>query len=342
MHCPKIFSNFDSANKIPTIQIDCTTDNNVYDPTDGQGQWFQHRWGRRNYPNLSLGFEHAYIHCADSDQVQLNCTYGDPLCWPQLSEFLQVCHKPLIIHTTANVCDFSLVRQLLHPRIEVVITLDGIEEQCGRVFLGADWQTILANLQLLRDRCSVKFQTYEHNCYQIPRLLELAQKYKFAVNFETPAKNDRFGTAVIDQDCNWLYDVIPVDVGELSVESVEQVASMFPQPETGLKKHTWSYNSLKTFMPRLAHRSILENPLVGRVNYMPDREQEFLAAYQHVDGKYITPDNQTFWNGKTYSAYMLMLADDWKFSNSYLQQNADNRPVQELAFFARKFLEDYV
>ena len=39
------------------MNIDPTTHSTVYNPLSSQGQWAQHRFGKRDYPELNLDLE---------------------------------------------------------------------------------------------------------------------------------------------------------------------------------------------------------------------------------------------------------------------------------------------
>lgn len=320
------------------VVLDCTTNNCIYDPTGPQGQWFQHRWGPRSYPDGSLDINQAIPHAITTESVKVDCVYGDPMCWPPLKDFVQHVEKQILICTNANISDTKLWESVAKDHVSFLISVDGINEQCGKVFLGADWDTILKNIRYLGNKCTVEFRVYQHNCYQIAELVELSKKYQFEISLITACCNDLFGVAVIDQDCTWLYDVIPVDTtGKSIVQIIDEYGNLSPE----LDKHQWSYMSLRTFLPIQKHRGLLDKPLITKLNYMPDRQDRFLSEYNRIDGKFVSPNNQLFYSAKIYATYMHLLADDWKFTNEYMKEHKTNHFVQELAFFARKLQEDY-
>lgn len=313
-----------------TKVIDCTTENNVYDPTGPQGQSFQHRWGPRQCPDLELDLSQALDVARGHEHVILKCTYGDPFCWKYFEDFVALCQSPIMIHTTGNV-DPEYFKVVAEKFSHVIFSLDGIEDQCGRIMLGADWSKISQNIKQMGKNCTVEMKVYVHNCRQIEQIKNLADRQGFNTVFRPGDSNDVFGTAIIDQNCNWLYDVIPADPDSLTNCNTD----------TTLRKHLWSYTSLKTYMPAKKHRGLMSHPMISRANYMQEIEHLFEKSYQAQEGIYIAPSGKIFSNSHKYSVYMLLLADDWKLDDAYLRKNRNNRLVQETAYFARRLQQEY-
>jgi len=257
-----------------TKVIDCTTVNNVYDPTGPQGQSFQHRWGPRQYPTLSLDLEQALQMTQDQGPVVFKCTYGDSFCWSHLKDFVGLSQSPVMIHTTGNVIP-EIFRTIADKSSHIIFSIDGIGNQCGKIMLGADWSNVLKNIEYMGKNCTVEMKTYVHNCHQVEKLKDLSTVHGFQTVFRAGDSNDRFGTAIIDQNCNWLYDVIPVEPDTGKHNAVN----------TTLIKHLWSYTSLKTYMPAKKHRGLLDHPLISKANYMQEIENQFEKSYKEQDGR---------------------------------------------------------
>jgi hypothetical protein len=61
------------------INIDLTTKNTVYNSLGAQAQWVQHRFGRRNYPDLELDTDTVkQLISQANDTVNLISVFGDP------------------------------------------------------------------------------------------------------------------------------------------------------------------------------------------------------------------------------------------------------------------------
>ena len=61
------------------INIDLTTKNTVYNTLGPQAQWVQHRFGRRDYPNIELAVETVkQVISQSSDTINFISVFGDP------------------------------------------------------------------------------------------------------------------------------------------------------------------------------------------------------------------------------------------------------------------------
>lgn len=325
--------------------VDVTTQNVVYNPTTAQGQWFQHRWGQRQYPQLDLELDWLKLNVDAAQKYDLHSVYGDPICWPHLVNFVEWCKIKPEIFTYANTDDLSTFRCLKKQSAYTVVKLDGVDELCGRVYLGAQWSKISPVLDTIAGHGGVELQTYNHNRHQIPQLIALCKKLQLQLFLSPGVKNDQFGTSVIDQDCNWLYDIVPYDAGVHMItehNSKDIIKKIEPLEPEEPKKCLWAYKSLRTYMPPSQHRSIWENPLLGKMSHSPGIVEKFHKEYHQQQGVFVTPDHKILWNHKIYTMYMYLLANDWKLDNAYLRQNNNSVFVSDVLLYAERILSEVI
>ena len=320
--------------------IDVTTKNSVYDPTGAQGQWFQHRWGRRDYPEIELSWSRFQEVIQDvTDTIYLVCTYGDPADWNHLSKAIKLLKNQLHIVTYGMLSE-ETVAQIQQNNCSVTFLLDRTST-AHPIYQYTDWKIISNNIKSLNKQCFVEFVTYEHNLCDLPELLDMSKRYNLSVKLNSGLNTDGNITCIVNEQCEWLYDIVPYTTGtdflrfsELSelVNSMDTSVSMPVKTVTG-------YNILRTYYKVQQHRNILEAPLISK-EPLP---QELVTKLSELTDKTnlisVSPTGHIFSNDMMYAMFMRLLGRDWLLSRSNLKINAGNQYMWEVLFYARKLLE---
>ena len=332
------------------MEIDLTTKNNVFNAIGAQGQWFQHRWGKRPYPTLELDIndvKKAVSSIEKGESVYAKSMYGDSMLWDDITDLADSLGEDLII-TTYGMAGEDKLAKINKAGSYVHVMLDGMEELCGKVFLRAKWDKINsfienANLKL------IEFYVYEHNKHQIPDIIKYCHKKDIFLKLSPGIAKDAVGSAIIDQMGEWLYDVMPADVntdfkgpGYWTAE-LEEFAKLEP---VELQRNTENHTSLRTFLTTPEGRSVLEKPMVS--SYIPNEEYFDSFAKEYNEGTektyYISVSGHAFNNREEYTMFTQMLSPDWDVSTETCKSEVVKHNIfaQKVLWFAKKFDEKYI
>ena len=317
----------------------------MYNPTSAQGQWFQHRWGQREYPRISLDLCWIKSNISRNLKYDLHSVYGDPVCWDQLVDFADWCEIKPEVFTYANIKNHSVLVDLNKIGCYTVIKIDGIDELCGLVNLGACWKNIKKSIESISGCGAVELATFEHNVHQIDLIYQICKQHQLQLFLSCDNQNDEFGSSVIDQDCKWLYDVKPCYTGIhlVNEQNISTIRDKYCNRNFSTpSKNLWAFKSLRTYMPVSRHRSILQKPMLAKFEPPTEVLHSFNDDYNLTEGIFVTPDKKILWNHKLYTMYMNLLANDWKIDNSYLSQHKNNRFVLEVLLYAEHILKDII
>lgn len=262
--------------------VDPTTQNHIYNPASPQGQWFQHRWGKRNYPTLNLPANIQF-----NSDIRLESFYGDPLTWPNINNFCEQYKNNIHILT------YGMGVVHVYDNVSFTFKIDGMNELCGTLYLGADWNEITTNIETVKHCSTIEFALYPYNKHQVDDITTWCAERNIPLNITEGFYVDYYGTSVIDESGTWLYDVLKDDAE--------------------LYRSVTAYNSLRTYVKGAQGRSILNKPMLPRLQH----GEEFSP-----DGIYITPTGHKFENRTLFGMFMNMLCDDWKLPkerNDYQQ-----------------------
>lgn len=188
------------------ITVDITTRNTVFYPLGPQGQWIQHRFGKRNYPTLDLELDVIEKIIKTNNTVFLRSIYGDPLCHPNIDKILDI-----ISDTSTNVFVFSFLnvsKKIIHkinkiPNIHVYGLVDGYANY-GKTILESDAKRVFGNIKALKD-VTLEFRLYKHNVIDIQQLKDKFPNIDVTILPGIHLIAD-FAN-VVDSYGNWLYDV---------------------------------------------------------------------------------------------------------------------------------------
>lgn len=277
------------------INIDVTTKNTVYNTLGPQAQWIQHRFGRRNYPDIELDFSAVKdIIETTTDTINLVSIYGDPCCYTYIKDLLQSIEPGrLVINTYLNFVDDNLLSLINQSGAYVVVPLSGLHDLCNSVVLHSSWDKIEHNLKSLTCGVLLEFYTYEHNTHQVEQI----QKFCKENNIELKLKKgisihpDGF-SPVVDENGNWLHDVRPAE--DFSIQKA-------------LNKTVDGYNSLIQFVKPITGKSIINSPIIYNVSHNHVFKDDYLCV--SVTGHKLKSSEKLH-------AFSNALCTDWNLSYS--------------------------
>ncbi len=334
--------------------IDPTTHSTVYNPLSSQGQWAQHRFGKRDYPELNLDLE-TVLHGLDSISegffvfdrpIYLKSTYGDAGLWKDATRISKLVGGMLTI-STYGMIPSKTVETLKTHQAMIHVFCDGFENNCGKVFLGAKWESIANVLSLANSNTMIEFFVYEHNQHQIPYITTFCAQRSVKIKFTPGIKNDNIGSCIIDQNGNWLYDVIPVDLetdmldddyDHVQLRDIkDRFNNLKPIP---LKRHLENYNSLRTFVSEKDGRGLLQSPMVSQLIKHKQLEK---FDDPNKDDIHITPSGHVTENAEEFYMFVNMLSPDWKMNNKTVSKITppDDYALKTL-YYAQKFDNEFL
>ena len=336
------------------MNIDPTTHSTVYNPLSSQGQWAQHRFGKRDYPELNLDLE-TVLHSLDSisegffvfdEPIYLKSTYGDAGLWKDATRISKLVGGMLTI-STYGMIPSKTVQTLKQHQAMIHVFCDGFEQECGKIFLGQTWESVANVLSLANCNAMVEFFVYEHNKHQIPFITTFCAQRSVKIKFTPGIKNDNVGSVVIDQEGNWLYDVVPVDLETEMLdddhdhvqlrEIKDKFANLKPVP---LQRHLANYNSLRTFVAEREGRGLLDSPMVS---HLIKHQQLQKFDNPNKEDIHITPSGHVAENGEEFYMFVNMLSPDWKMTNKTVSKICitDEYALKTL-YYAQKFDQEFL
>ncbi len=234
------------------ITIDITTRNTVYHPLSAQGQWIQHRFGRRSYPTIDLDLDTIKLVLEQYDTVFLRSIYGDPLCHPDINtiiDLLEESKKQCIIFSYLNIDDSNLIQRLSTvDNIIVYANIDGFDSY-GKTILNSNKELVFKNIKELGKKVTIEFCMYKHNLLDYNNIVK---EFDSKINLLPGKKLCDGPTSIINDEGEWLYDVLPAN--ELNEEL----------HESKLVKYLDSYNILIPYRRIIEGKSILNDPVIVR------------------------------------------------------------------------------
>jgi hypothetical protein len=334
--------------------IDPTTHSTVYNPLSSQGQWAQHRFGKRDYPDLTLDLE-TVLHSLDSISegffvfdrpIYLKSTYGDAGLWKDVTRLSKLVGGMLTV-STYGMLDAKVIKTIKHHQAMIHVFCDGFEDDCGKVFLGAEWESIANLLSIANSNAMVEFFVFEHNKHQIPYIITFCAQRNVKIKFTPGISNDNIGSCVIDHDSNWLYDVLPVELetemldADYDAALLREIKDKYSNVKpVQLKRHLENYNSLRTFIVNKKGRGLLQLPMISQL--IPHNQlQKFDNPVK--DDIHITPTGHVTENAEEYHMFLNMVSSDWEMTNKTVSKinHLDEYGLKTL-YYAQKFNKEFL
>lgn len=281
------------------LTVDLTTANSVFYPLGPQGQWINHRFGRRNYPMLTLPYEPLVksLDGVDVDGLVLDSVYGDPICYSNIDSLLTYAATRNItiqFHSHLNVLQNNTIHLLNSSDSHVITTLSGINHLADKIHQELDWNIVQSNLQLLTCKKTVIFHMYRHNICQIPQLTQFCVNNNIHLELIPGPTLSADFSSIIDQHGNWLYDVY-------SADSPDDTA------DDALVKTMEGYHALKKYRVTPSGKSILSKPMIFRTGNSPELHPERIC---------VAVTGHVFKNIPHLHAFTNALCSDWKIEKS--------------------------
>jgi hypothetical protein len=282
------------------ITVDITTRNNVFFSLGPQGQWIQHRFGKRNYPLLDLEISIIEKILSSNKTVFFRSIYGDPLCHPDIDQILNIIASKscdVFFFSFLNVDNKIIEKINKIPNVHVYCIIDGYKNY-GRTILNSNKTQVFKNVSNLSN-VTLEYRIYKHNVRDI-KLLE--KKFPNAIINLLPGINlVRDFSTVVDENRNWLYDVFPIVDADESLH------------DPSLNKTIDGYKILANYLVDVEGGvSILDQPALSkfiRKNKTFQYDMNAVSVTGHI-----------FTSTELMSVFSNALCKDWKitdFLNSY-------------------------
>ena len=253
------------------INIDLTTKNTVYNTLGPQAQWIQHRFGRRDYPNVELDFSIlSETIMSTNDTINLVSIYGDPCCYSKIKDLLEIISPGrIVINTYLNFNDDELISLINASGAYVVVPLSGVDELCNKIVLHSSWTQISHNLKLLTCGVQLEFYVYEHNTSQVEYIKDFCRTHNVELILKPGISIHPDGfSPVVDEQGEWLYDVRPTNNFNVTKQ---------------LSKTVDGYNSLIQYVRSVKGKAINNSPIIYNVshNYLFNNDSMCISVTGH-------------------------------------------------------------
>ena len=266
--------------------IDPTTDSIVFNPLSAQGQWVNHRFGKRQLEyQLDIKTLKKYISTLnDLDHVDFVSVFGDPMCYTNIEPLIEFLNEYHISQTivTYGMGDANLYKRLSDLGAYFVFKTTGIKD---KVFLNSNWNIIKQNLDAVKSK-QIQFYKFKHNMLDLKYLNE---KYDNVFEFEGDCIAGDMSN-VIDENGNWVYDIHKEG-----------------SPKPTLEKTLQGYHYLKHFVKKVNGKSILDDP----ENLILPNMKAFDIPTE--DDRYLSVSGHLFDNYEKMQMFSNALCDDWAF-----------------------------
>ena len=278
--------------------IDTTTDSIVFNPLSAQGQWVNHRFGKRHVDyQLDSDSLIDYISTFDDlDHVDFVSVFGDPMCYTDIEKVVAFLTSNHISSTivTYGMGDTNLYKSLSDLGVYFVFKTTVIVD---KVFLNTDWKTIKTNIDSVNDM-QIQFLKFKHNKLDLDYMKQIFDKvYEF--------DGDNIAgdmSSIINEEGKWLYDVHSVDSDKVTLEKTLQ-----------------GYHYLKHFVKKVKGKSILDNP----DNLVLPNAKAFEMEQQ--DDMYLSVTGHVFYNYEEMQIFSNALCDDWELRSFNLDYEYEKK-----------------
>jgi len=131
------------------------------------------------------------------EKVTLEGDYGDALMHPQIDKFLDFFKSvPTIkIYTNGTIRNAEWYQRVAeYPNLEIMFSIDGLEDTNSYYRINSDWKKIIKNVQNFIQAGGIahwKFIVFKHNQHQIDQAREFSKQLGFA-SFTTQYSNRNF------------------------------------------------------------------------------------------------------------------------------------------------------
>jgi len=268
--------------------IDTTTDSIVFNPLSAQGQWVNHRFGKRKVDyQLESNSLIDYISTLDDiDHVDFISVFGDPMCYTDIEKVVKFLTNSHISSTivTYGMGDTMLYENLSNLGAYFVFKTTGIVD---KVFLNTDWHILQDNLNAVKNK-QIQFYKFKHNKTDLKLINEMFENV-FEYHGDCIAGDM---SNIINEDGKWLYDIHKEDSNKVTLE-----------------KTTQGYHYLKHFVKKVKGKSILDNPL----NLILPNAQMFEMPRE--DDRYLSVSGHLFSNYEEMQIFSNALCDDWSLQS---------------------------
>tara|TARA_Y100000389_G_C17436488_1_gene505859 strand:+ start:75 stop:1070 length:996 start_codon:yes stop_codon:yes gene_type:complete len=314
---------------IENLRVDTTTHSRVFNPLSAAGQWLCSAFHHRHIGDINMSYPVLVEITQDLPKLKsitMDNEYGDALEWDNLSSFVRVMtiQGVYTIVNTYGMADKSVVKKIIDASclykgidssIKIIFNIDGIHEQCGKVFLGAEWKHIKENIISVGQKAHIKFYKFKHNAHQQAAI----ENFCKAVGAEFEVLEDPlFGSkcfSVISKQGKWLYDIHPV--GSF-------------QPTLHQTSLGWNY--LKTKVRKIKGTSI---------DKLTNLSVPFTATNLETDDIInVTIKGHVIKGSGIAQIFSYALCDDWNSEEIDISNVYNLTVIQELAKFTRMDLSD--
>ena len=294
------------------LHLDLTSDNKVFNCLTHQGNWYFHKFVKRNFPVSEINYPILlkYLKSTNVDKILCDSFYGDSFLYSHITNLAEYCNEnniELTVTTHGNKIDKSFLDLLENTNTTIYLKLFGCFESSNLITKELDWQYIEELLEQFKHKIIIEYNTFNENVGNIKDLIELCFKNNNAIIFK---KGNIFGdwkASIIDSKGEWLYDFSDPFYKEniydqfLNGDKLLKYKDNFVLTTTDLNRTTYGYNKLLPYLTNKRYKNILDYK----------KEHKFEVDVESESIVYINYLGYKFNNRKIYETFNNCLSNDW-------------------------------
>lgn len=294
-----------------------------------QGQWYFHRFGKRNFPNGEIDFIELLNFLKSNPQKQIicHCFFGDPLYYSNIIPLASYCKEnniDLMIFTYGTFDEVSTIDKLIELDVKFYLMISGFEDTNNLLNLYSDWQDIKYIINNTKsNNLFLEYSLFKHNFKDIIKLCKfLNNKGHLKIFHGNLLGSDH--NCIIDNYGKWLYDFERSDYEsdilnrfiDLSKENILSELERYKMLEKNLIKSSRGYLFLRTCIYDRNFSNIFgcNLPKLEGLDILDVEEDIFLNYLGYA-----------FKNRDLYEIFNNSLCDDWY---DYVKKNIESDDIR--------------
>tara|TARA_B100000900_G_scaffold359979_1_gene331753 strand:- start:803 stop:1858 length:1056 start_codon:yes stop_codon:yes gene_type:complete len=311
------------------LHLDLTSDNNIFNCLTPQGNWYFHKFGKRNFPisEISYPILLKYLKVTSVDKILCDSFYGDSFLYKNVLDLAKYCDTnniELTVTTHGSKLQNDVLSKLQDTNTTIYLKLFGCFDTANLITKELDWDYIQTLLELFKNKIIVEYNTFNENTKNINKLIELCYKNNNGIIFKRGNIFGDWKSSIIDSKGEWLYDFSDPFFKEniydifLNGDKLLSYKDNFILNTTDLNRTTYGYNKLLSYLTNKKYKNILDYNM----------EHPFKIEVEKEDTTYINYMGYTFTNRQIYETFNHCLSNDWsKDLPNYVNLHNENLDV---------------
>ena len=136
------------------LHLDLTSDNNIFNCLTPQGNWYFHKFGKRNFPisEISYPILLKYLKVTSVDKILCDSFYGDSFLYKNVLDLAKYCDTnniELTVTTHGSKLQNDVLSKLQDTNTTIYLKLFGCFDTANLITKELDWDYIQTLLEIL-------------------------------------------------------------------------------------------------------------------------------------------------------------------------------------------------